>query len=320
MRGIKPVLIIIPAVLMGIALSACSGSQLPIEKARATARIAATRNFGQELLFDKTIEIQEGPDALQALQKAAEVDTAYGGGFVNSINGISSQYKGLQSSRQDWFLYINGLMSNSGAGDYDLHEGDTELWDFHDWSFHQFTPAVTGWFPEPFLHGYGGIIRPTIIVSEGDFQTMANQIKNKLKDAGVRDVSIESAAGLTREKKETANIILLGTGDDPLIAELNKGWKRLGFWAHIENHQLIILDSQGQISASPEKECGLIQATQNPWNPNGTGAAENTVWMITGTDKRGVELAAGAVVDSKATAGAFAAAITEDTVYRLPRQ
>jgi hypothetical protein len=317
MRKIKPVLII-PVIFIGMLLFGCSGSP-PVEKAGTTdVRILISRNFGQELMLDKTINIQSGQDALQILKVAAEVDTSYGGGFVSSINGIASQYGGIKSGRQDWFFYINGLMSNIGAVDYILHGGDVELWDFHEWSFHQFTPAVTACFPEPFLHGFGEDVRPTVIVCGSDFQNIADRLMKKLKDSGVQEIGIENAAGLTHENKESSNIILLNTFGDSLIMELNKEWKRLGFWAYFEDGQLVLLDSRGQISVSLGNNSGLIQATQNPWNPDGIGASENTVWVITGTDIKGVKLAAEALLDSGETEGSFAAAVSEGKIFRLP--
>ena len=52
--------------------------------------VVATRNFGQELIFSERVELAVNTRAMDALQQVAEVETAYGGGFVNAINDIRS--------------------------------------------------------------------------------------------------------------------------------------------------------------------------------------------------------------------------------------
>jgi len=112
--------------------------------------VVVTRDFGKEALLQQTVEIEPDTTAMVELQMVARVETKYGGGFVSAINGVSSEYEGASKSKGDWFFYINGIQSNTGALDYELHDGDIQHWDFHDWSFHQFIPAVVGDFPEPF--------------------------------------------------------------------------------------------------------------------------------------------------------------------------
>src|SRR3712207_8032212 len=55
---------------------------------------------------------------------------SYGGGFVQSIDGISG---GRQRGRSvDWFYYVNGIEGGSGAAARKLAPGDRVWWDHHD--------------------------------------------------------------------------------------------------------------------------------------------------------------------------------------------
>jgi len=289
-------------------------------KADSTVRIVATRDFGRELMFDERLELPPGSSAMAALQKVAEVETDYGGGFVDAIDGVRSGFTGSEKTKRDWFIYINGIQSNVGALDYRLRPGDVEHWDYHDWGFQQSIPAVIGAFPEPFRHGFDGGIRPTVVVYSANLIKEAEELQDGLVSLGASDISITDAGGLTVSGKEASNLVLLATVDNELILELNRNWKKLGLFAYFEDGSLVVLDARGEIDATYRAAAGLIQATQNPWNPNGTGACENVVWMITGTDEEGVKTAIDAVLNHPAQLQyAFAAVIAGGEIIRIPR-
>ncbi len=151
-------------------------------------RVVVTKNFGQELMLDKLIVIGEGTNALDALKQVAQVETAYGGGFVSSINGINSKYTTGQASQEDWFFYMNGVLANKGALGYLLRDGEVEQWDFRDWRFSTFIPAIIGTFPESFQYGYNGSISPTFIVFQESHRKVSEELKNKLIKLGVNNV------------------------------------------------------------------------------------------------------------------------------------
>jgi hypothetical protein len=283
-------------------------------------RVIATRDFGRELMFDERLDLPPGSSAMAALQKVAEVETDYGGGFVDAIDGVRSGFTGSEKTKRDWFIYINGIQSNVGALDYQLLPGDVEHWDYHDWSFQQSIPAVIGAFPEPFRHGFDGRKRPTVVVYSANLLKEAEELQDGLVALGVSDVSITGAGGLAVSEKEASNLVLLGTADNELILELNRNWKKLGLFAYFEGGNLVVLDARGEIASTYSTAAGLIQATQNPWNPKGTGACENVVWTVTGTDEEGVKAAIDAVLNYPAQLQyAFAAVIASGEIIRIPR-
>ena len=295
-----------------IILSSCQ----PKSSDETTVRVIVTQDFGNELVLDESVIISGSVTALDALHEVATVETKYGGGFVEAINGIRSQYSGSKVKR-DWFFYVNGISANVGGLSYELHDGDIEHWDFHDWSLRAFVPAIIGDFPQPFLGGYRGSVSPTIIVYDKDFQNAAQDLMNKLQKLGVENVHIAGPESSAYSKNHS-NLILLGTRDFDLISELNEN-RKLGFYIHFEDSKAVILDSEGN-NTQYESGCGLIQATQNPWNPKGIGSCENVVWMVSGADKSQVQNAADIVTHHyEKFRYACSAAIIGDKVIKVPK-
>ncbi len=167
------------------------------------------------------------------------------------------------------------------------------------------------------MHGYRGRPRPTIIVPAFGLREAAKDLKSRLTQLGVAEVSTRAATELGKEERESCNLILLGTVGEVLIAELNQLYSRLGFYVHFENGRMVVLDSKGEAAA--EYRGGVIQATQNPWNPKGTRAAENVVWVVSGTDEGGVREAAITLADHYSQFEyAFAAVVAGREIIRVP--
>jgi len=317
---------IIAALLLASLLWGCTTQLSPendnptnSEPAKAKATVVVTQDFGRELILEQKTEIEADTSAMAALQMVADVETKYGGGFVSSINGISSEYEGAGKSKKDWFFYINGIASNIGARDYILRDGDMEHWDFRGWSYHQFIPAIIGDFPQPFQSGYQDELKPTSVVYEEAFSAEAEALVKKLEIYGVTKVSAVPYDLLSDEAKGNSNLIIIAVLDNTLISELNNAHKKLGFYVYIEQNTLVALDSEGNISGKFGEGCGLIQATQNPWNPKGIDSGESVAWMVTGVDANGVRSAAEALTNNNdGLRYAFAAVISDKNVIKIP--
>jgi len=287
---------------------------------KPTVKIVVTTDFGKEVMLEQTIEVEPDTSALEALKGVATVETKYGGNFVDAINGISSQYMGANGSKKDWLWYMNGVSSNIGANDYVLKDNDIEHWDFRDWSYQQFIPAIIGEFPQPFLNGYQGKIKPTTIVYEEWFQDCAQLLVETLSELGVGELSAVIHNQLPKASQEQHNLIVLGRQDNELILELNNLHKKLGFYTYFKSGKLLVLNAKGEVASEYGAGSGLIQATQNPWNPKGVGAGENVVWMISGTDDEGVRKAVQALTSSSADLSyAYAAVVIERSAVKIPQ-
>ena len=311
---VRPILAVL--VVAGLLASVFCGCQ-PQTTGEIAVKVIVTQNFGNKLMLDELVVVSIGTSALGALEEVAMVETKYGGGFIEAINGISSQYSAGAKTKNDWFFFVNGMSANVGAQGYKLHDGDIEHWDFHDWSSQAFIPATIGDFPQPFLGGYKGKILPTIIVYDENFQAPTLDLISKLRKLGVENIRAQFPTGLPSQDKERCNLILLGTEDFSLISELN-GNAKLGFYIHFEEGKAVVYDSQGN-KTQYESGCGIIQATQNPWNPKGVGACENVAWMISGTDENQVRNALNALVNHhEEFRYAYAAVITGEEVIKVP--
>lgn len=323
---LRKLIFLVGTAFLAALLCSCSDTSLPADESSppptdysSSVRVVVTSDFGKEIFVEETVVIGESTTALDALQQVAEVKTKHGGGFVSAIDGISSEYGGVNRDKRDWLFYINGMSVNIGAGQYILHPGDTEHWDFREWSFRQFVPAIIGDFPEPFLHGYGGVAYPTVIAYQDGWEGEARQIANRLNQLGVESISLKNADELLADEKESGNLILLGTSDCQLIGEINQPWNRLGFYCHFQDGSLEVFNAAGDLAAEYEAGAGVIQATQNPWNPKGIGACENVVWMLSGLDETGVRAAIDALINHyNDFEYAYAVVVANEEVIKVP--
>jgi hypothetical protein len=132
---------LVPIVLL-LALAGCGGTQ-----EKGTATLWVTRDRGADVLLVR--KVPAGLTAMQALDRMADIETGYGGRYVESINGID----GSLSGQRDWFYFVNGIEADRSAAEVRLHPGDIEWWDYRSWAKRMRQPVVVGAFPEPFLHG-----------------------------------------------------------------------------------------------------------------------------------------------------------------------
>ena len=143
--------------LVALVVAATIASSCGGEASEGTATLWVTRDRGKTVLVEA--RVRAGLTAIQALERRAEVETRYGGRFVHAINGI----EGSPTAQRDWFYFVNGYELDRGAAEYTLHEGDVLWWDYRSWGRQLRVPVVVGAFPEPFLHGFDGKRRKTVV-------------------------------------------------------------------------------------------------------------------------------------------------------------
>jgi Domain of unknown function (DUF4430) len=175
-----------------------------------SAQLWITRDRGSEVVLSTTVPA--GISALEALRRKAEVETRYGGRFVQAIDGIEGDITG----QHDWFYFVNGYEADISAADYDLHDGDVLWWDHRSWEGEMRQPVVVGAFPEPFLHGWGGKRRPAVV--EGP-------------PSDVRDKLVELLGAETGGSEPNRLVIVPGSGlrgrldgspGDPVVFQLGE--------------------------------------------------------------------------------------------------
>jgi hypothetical protein len=151
-----------------------------------TASLWITRDRGGEVMLVATVPA--GLTAMQALDREADIETRYGGRFVQSIEGV----EGNLGRRRDWFYFINGFEGDRSATDYELRDGDVEWWDLRSWRKRMREPVVVGAFPEPFLHGFGGRTRQVSVRYVTGAKSGAAAIGRLLGASSVAPASVEA--------------------------------------------------------------------------------------------------------------------------------
>ena len=277
--------------------------------------ITITKDFGKELLIEETIPVAPDISALEASKQVAEIETKYGGGFVSSINNVSSSYPNTQ---YDWFFYVNGFLSKTGASDYMVINGDSIVWDYHRWDNSQFQSAILGSYPKYFTNGYSGEISVTIIAYEKEFVTEAENLQKILSEKSKAEVKSKTISELSETEKSSSNLIILAEPNNQLVLELNENHERIGFFAFFNEDIIKVVDQKGELYNQYDG-AGLIQISQNIWNPKGNLACENVVLLISGTEKDLIKKSVGILIHGMNQYNhAFGLVITEREIIQIP--
>jgi hypothetical protein len=267
-----------------------------------TVELRVTRDYGTTSLVSRRAAVSASSTVLPMLSANAEVETAYGGGFVDSIDGVTSGQGGAGEGRADWFYYVNGLQATMGAADYRLTADDRVWWDFHAWEFAPAVPAVVGHYPEPFRSGAAAQPLPTEIAYSPTFADDADRLAESLRSAGVTQVRVaEIDAGAL--PPSTNHVILLGTWDDllglPWVREAAENPAGSGIFARSESGALVALDTRGRATGRAT-QAGAILATAR------ADAPEAAIWLVTGGAAADVSAATALLVTRpKELAGRF---------------
>jgi hypothetical protein len=166
------------ALLLAVLLAACGGGEGGEAGEGATARLWITHDRGAEVVLTATVPA--GLTVMQALQREADVETRYGGRFVEAIEGV----EGSLDEQRDWFFFLNGIEPDVGAAEVTLGEGDVAWWDYRSWREQMAQPVVVGAFPEPFLHGWGDTRRPAVVSAPPTLAVQAQALRRLLGSGG----------------------------------------------------------------------------------------------------------------------------------------
>ena len=195
---------LLSALVVSLLLAGCGGAAAGGEE--GTAQLWVTRDRGAELLLE--VDVEAGQTLMRALAAEADVETRYGGRYIQSVNGV----EGDLTAQRDWFWFVNGYEGDRSAASYRLHDGDIAWIDYRAWQREGEARVVVGAFPEPFLHGYAGRRRPAVVRYEGDQARRAGAIG--------RSIGADSVAPLATPVPEGANVVELRLGSPRATAEL----------------------------------------------------------------------------------------------------
>ncbi len=153
-----------------LVVASCGGEGGASASPDETATLWVTRDRGAEVVVEG--EVPAGGTALEALKRHADVETRYGGRFVQAVNGV----EGSLTGQRDWFYFVNGIEPDVGSAEVRLHAGDVVWWDHRSWRETMQQPVVVGAFPEPFLHGWDGERRPAEVRAPAELADEAHAL------------------------------------------------------------------------------------------------------------------------------------------------
>jgi len=163
---------LVALVVAAAAVAGCGGASSG--DASGTVTLWVTRDRGAHVLVDARVDA--GQTALQALDRKADLETRYGGRYVQSVDGLS----GSLGRRVDWFYFVNGIEADRSAAEYRLRPGDVVWFDYRAWRGRMSQPVVVGAFPEPFVHGFGGKRRAAVVQYGSGFRAVARQLAARI--------------------------------------------------------------------------------------------------------------------------------------------
>ena len=273
-------------------------------------KLVVTRDFGTAPMLQLDAPKVRGSDTvMRLLQRNAKVTTRFGGGFVQSIDGLTG---GSRGGRQlDWFFYVNGVESEKGASAVRLAGGDVIWWDHHDWSTAMRSPAVVGSYPEPFLHGPNGKRLPVRLECSPTQTPACEAVQKQLTSSGI----IAAQGGVAQSfTKETLRILVgpyVQLRDDHAVRLLEAGPQTSGVYARpaADGRSIALLDVRGKTVQTLGPGSGLLAAVRFE--------DDQPVWVVTGTDAAGVAAATRAL-DEGNLKNRFAVAVASDRAIPLP--
>jgi hypothetical protein len=295
-----------------LAAALASGCGLgPGDEREGGAQLRVTRDFGHEELGSARLDtLREDQTVMRFLRSEFEVETRFGGRFVQSIDGLDGE--GPAGTR-DWFFFVNGIESDTGAAEFELSPGDRIQWDHREWGAAMRVPAIVGAFPEPFLSGTEGERRPVRVECDEVESKPCREARRALDDAGVPT----SGSSLGAPGTEAVTRLVVAQWPRARIVrgapDLEADPDESGVFARFaeDGSSLELLDEDGDVARSVRAGDGTaLVAAMQP-------RAEELLWLVTALDQEG--LAAGVdALEEDLLRDAFAVAVTGERVEKLP--
>lgn len=289
------------AVLL-MAITVLAGCGLGPGEETGTARLLVTRDYGARTVVDQPkITLNESSTAMRMLDDETDLETSYGGGFVQAVNGIAGG--GAEGRSFDWFYSVNGVVAERGSAEFPVGPGDTVWWDYRDWTDAMEVGAVVGAYPAPLSAGYDDRGWPVRVECPQETRACA-MVRTQLEEDGVKLHSGTDGKAIRVLVADSKTLSRLAEG-----RRLNAGPATSGIFARFERSDLIGLDVRASAARNFGPEAGLVAAMRRGDQP--------PVWLVAGGSEAGVEAAA-AALNPEDLARRYAAVVSADRVGSLP--
>lgn len=299
--------------LVGLLVVVLAGCGLITAAAPTTVQLLVTSEFGARVVHRSgALHASAHETVLSLLRRYYRVGLGADGRQVQSIDGVPAATSAAASEpAPQWFYYVNGVQSSSSPATRNVYAGDHVWWDLHDGSHSENAAALVGSFPEPFLNGVEGERLPVRIEC-----VSASGPACRAVTAGMREAAVPAAVAAVGSGGAPETLrVLVGPwpriGGELAVEGVERGPRVSGVYATFsaDGRTLTLLDRHGQPVRRLTSDAGLLAATQS--------AKEQPVWLVTGTDEAGVELAARAF-NRTALADHFAVALAPGAAISLP--
>lgn len=297
----------VAAVLAGASAIALAGCGLGAGEEASGVHLRVTDDFGAKVLADPATPKQAGSDTvMRLLQRNAKVETRYGGGFVQAIDGLSGQ---ADAGKQiDWFYYVNGLLAGRGAASWRVREGERIWWDRHRWELGAIS-AVVGDYPQPMKDGHDG----KYVGAQLDCRAageICDEARERLEEAGVEVESRPASYASSRTR------VIIGPWEKvrqaaPEVQRLAGGPAVSGVYAKVgADGTPAAVDPAGRPTASAGVQDDGLVAAMKPEDAT-------PLWVLTGRDDAAVAAAVRAL-DPEVLAGTAAVLVRGGAALPLP--
>lgn len=301
-----------PALLLAIALAALAGCGPGPGPGDGKVSLTVTRDFGSRELLSKSVGgLPQSETVMRLLGREARLTTRYGGGFVQSIDGLEGGRSGGRSV--DWFFFVNGREAPMGAAATKVRPGDAIWWDFRDWGEATNVPAVVGSFPEPFLHGPGTEKKLPVRVECIEVGSApCRAVSRALAGEGV---PVATQAFRSQVAEETIRVLVgqwRQLRDETSILPIEEGPRASGVYARPSptGDEISLLRPDGSTARTFGAGAGIVAATASGEAP--------PVWVVAGTDAAGLTAAA-AAFNARSLRNRYAVVVEGSRVVGAPQ-
>ncbi|HSZ14451.1 MAG TPA: hypothetical protein VK790_10505 [Solirubrobacteraceae bacterium] len=281
----------VPGALAAALVLALAGCGIAVGPAPTAVKLLVTREFGSRVVQRTgALRVSAGETVMELLRR-------------NGVAGVST---GAVAS-----VFVNGVRPAKAVAAQRVHPGDHIWLDLHDGEQAQGVPAVVGSFPEPFVNGVEGKRWP-VRIECASVSSACAAVTASLRAAGAPAAVAAIGSGSAPETLRVMVGPWSRVGSDVEAQSIARGPATSGVYALLSagGRALTLLDRQGRPVRTLRGDAGLLAAT--------TGSAQEApVWVVTGTDEAGVELAARAF-DRRALEDRFAVALAPGATIALP--
>ena len=302
------------ALVAGLLLAGLtSGCGLGPGEDTGDAKLWVTRDYGSAVLVDKPdLPVNQSSNAMRMLDETANLDTEYGGDFVQAVDGIAGESRG--GRRFDWFFSVNGIVAERGSAQFPATGGDTVWWDYRDWTDAMEVGAVVGAYPAPFTAGYDDRDWGVEVDCQGA-ETACRMVTRQLEGDGVilKDTgqNMIVRVGTWEELFSTpeARRVNRGPAASGVFVRFNAGTTATPMGEGPPPWHLIGLDLKGDDKQDYGPDAGLVAAMRRNEDP--------PVWLVTGGTDHAVQMAA-AALNPEDLERRYAAVVSDGRVFSLP--